>query len=172
MIEGEGLRVDENAGDALRLVQASLADPSLCDVDPAWAEREFLPRVPADLGLLRRDLDRRLDRDAKNRTKDLTARGKKEAASLRKVIADQEKRLAKHKAEVQKKYGDGGNQLSLDFDAKEREQLLGDIAYWDKRIAELAPQAEEEAAPIEKHYSVVSARREAVGLVYLWPVTG
>jgi hypothetical protein len=172
IIEGTTLRLEDNADDAKRLVHMALEDPALNQVDLAWTERELLPRVSKDLGGLRRDLDKVFDRRINDAKKELVARGKKEATALRKVIADQAKRLAKHQTDAQKKFGVDGQQLSLEFDTKEREQILDDLAYWGKRIAELAPQADAEAGRIEKHYTVGAPRREAVGLVYLWPVSG
>jgi len=173
VIESSTLRLEENAAEALRLVRASLDDAALCQVDPSWTERELLPRVTPDVEVLRKELDKHFDRKTKEAKKELEGRGKTEAAALRKVIADQEKRLVKHKAEVQKKFPElrAGQQL-LGFSAKEYEQIQDDIEYWDKRILELKPQADAEADRIKQHYTVGPPRCERVGLVYLWPLSG
>ncbi len=173
VIESTTLRLEENADHAKRLVQTSLQDAGLREVDRAWSERELLPRVSSDLTLLSRELDKVFDRRIKEAKKELEVRGKLEAAALRRVLFDQEKRLAKHRADVEKKFPElrAGQQL-LGYTAKEYEQLQDDIAYWNKRIHELKPQADVEAGRIERHYTVGAPRREAVGLVYLWPVSG
>jgi hypothetical protein len=179
-IEGKKLSPVADATAAAELVKSTLAawqgrapdERRAAALPEAWIQQEILPRVAGDMAVLRPLLDKRLDRERAERTRQLTARGKKEAADLRRIVTAQEKRLERHRADARKKYRIGEDQQLLDFDAKERDQLLSDLAYWDERLHQLGPQAEREAEQIQAHYEVRSARREVVGLVYLWPRSG
>ncbi|WP_437552936.1 DISARM system SNF2-like helicase DrmD [Sorangium sp. So ce367] len=169
----EPLTILDDPAEPLALVREALADPALHDVDLDWARRTFLPSVPAHLEALGPRLKRRLDERQRQADRLLAERGKKEATALVKIVTDQAKRLERHRAELKKRYGIGsGDQLLLGFAEDERDQILDDLAYWDRRLVDLEPQALAEAARIREHYHVRSTRHEAVGLVYLWPQSG
>jgi hypothetical protein len=180
-IEGSALVPLDDPREAVDLVRRTLA--AFQDAAPEerarrtalekWARGEILPRVGPDLAVLRPLLDARLERERTERVKQLVARGRKEAADLKRIITAQEKRLQKHRADARKKFGlDDGRQMLLDFNVKERDQILADLDYWDERLRELGPQAEAEATEIQRHFGVQSVRREAAGIVYLWPRSG
>ena len=121
-IEGSTLTPLDDPREAVDLVRRTLA--AFQDAAPderarrtapeKWAHAEILPRVGPDLAVLRPLLDARLERERVERVKQLVARGRKEAADLKRIITAQEKRLQKHRAEARKKYGlDDGRQRKL-----------------------------------------------------------
>ena len=140
--------------------------------EKTWFDAEIIPRIDSDLAVLRPLLDARFDKERGERVKQLNARGTKEAADMKGIISAQSKRIAQHEREANKKYKIGTNQQLLGFTVDEHDQVLSDLEHWKKRLEELGPQAEAEAADIQQHYVVQSVRREAVGLVYLWPTSG
>jgi hypothetical protein len=140
--------------------------------DPEWFDKEIVSRIPSDLAVLRPMLDQRFDKEKGEGVKQLTARGRKESADMKRIITAQSKRIEQHEREANKKYKIGTNQQLLGFTVDEHDQVLSDLAHWKKRLVELGPQAEAEAADIQQHYVVQSVRREASGLVYLWPTSG
>jgi hypothetical protein len=156
------------------LAYQRLDEKQRLDVLPyaSWFDEEIIPRIPSDLAVLRPLLDQRFDKEKSEGVKQLTARGRKESADMKRIITAQSKRIEQHERDANKKYKIGTNQQLLGFTVDEHDQVLSDLAHWKKRLVELGPQAEAEAADIQQHYVVQSVRREASGLVYLWPTSG
>jgi len=62
-------------------------------------------------------------------------------------------------------------QMLLDFNEDERRQKEQDRRYWEVRLGEVKQERETEPDRIRALYEVKARRLEAVGLVYLWPVS-
>ncbi len=99
--------------------------------------------------------------------KSLTSRGQKEAKEMRAILESQQKRILV----TQKKREAEAEQLAL-FAENEKKQMDADKRYWHKRLEQLEKELDTEPARIRESYDVKAPRFEAVGLVYLWPVTG
>lgn len=128
--------------------------------------RQLQAAAPADVRELLRHLEvrgRELGREAENR---LAARGRIESETMREILEGQRKRVE----ETATKYRNP--QLSLDFDQEEKRQLDANRRHWEKRLLAIDRELESEPTRIREIYRVKARRIEAVGLVYLWPVTG
>ncbi len=117
------------------------------------------------------DIDQLLPRmEAKGRelaadaTRKLAERGEREAASMRRILEEQQKR-------VLDTIGKNVN-VPLGFDFEATRQFEADRRHWAKRRDALLRELEVEPKRIGAMYDVQAARVDPVGLVYLWPVTG
>ncbi|WFU56825.1 DISARM system SNF2-like helicase DrmD [Bradyrhizobium pachyrhizi] len=98
--------------------------------------------------------------------KQLLAVGEAEAKSLRRLLEDQHKRVARADAESDDK------QLSLLPELQaEAEQRRRDRRHWKVKLEKLTTEIEQEPERVRRAYSVVADRLETIGLVYLWPET-
>ena len=84
---------------------------------------------------------------------------------MREILESQRKRIlaTQKKREAQ--------QLPLLVEL-EKKQLDADKRHWQERLEQLEHELESEPQRIRDSYDVKAPRFEAVGLVYLWPVTG
>jgi hypothetical protein len=127
---------------------------------------EMLGRqAPRDVEELLGELEARFDEAARAATDRLIARGEKEAGEMADVLTRQRKAIL----EQQREYDDQG---VLSFDAKEKRQLEADRKAWRERLDALDEEMSSEPGRIKNMYEVKLARREPVGLVYLWPRSG
>ncbi len=120
-----------------------------------------------DLEQLLPQLEKQSERARKEGIKSLTSRGQKEAKEMRAILESQQKRIL---ATQQKREAEA-EQLAL-FAESEKKQMDADKRYWHKRLEQLEKELDTEPARIRDSYDVKAPRFEAVGLVYLWPVTG
>ncbi len=120
-----------------------------------------------DLEQLLPQLEKQSERARKEGIKSLTSRGQKEAKEMRAILESQQKRILA----TQKKREAEAEQLAL-FAESEKKQMDADKRYWHKRLEQLEKELDTEPARIRESYEVKAPRFEAVGLVYLWPVTG
>lgn len=133
----------------------------------ATAQDRLRATLPQDLADLLPHLEERGAQLAQEAQRELQQRGEKEAAGMREILLDQQKRLR----ETATKYQTDA-QLPLGFSEDEQRQLEANRRHWDKRLAALSGELEREPARIREVYAVRANRLEPVGLVYLWPVTG
>jgi hypothetical protein len=126
---------------------------------------ELRVSAPRHLAALRAPLDLEADAHYAEAVNKLRARADEEAEKLRKILEGQ-------KALIERRLGDVGRQVELEFtDAErdQRQQLEDDIAFWKKRLASIPKEIESEPAQLRALYDVVLKKLEVVGLVYLWP---
>lgn len=143
--------------DALR----SSREPSAAVIDRICA---LARRDAADL---EPELRRRADERLTEVTRDLTKRGDEEARNLAQLLESQRNRIAK----AEKGYDP--KQLALPGIAEaERRQYERNRRHWTVRLAEIEREIAEEPQRAREAYTVKAHRLEAVGLVYLWPVSG
>ena len=150
--------------DVLELLETSLASPYLQQVSQAVKERLKQSAVQ-DVAELIPHLERRAKVLAQRAAKKLTERGLKEAAEMKKILEEQQMRIAKRQEETK------AVQLSL-FPIDEQRQLEADSRHWEKRLRTIASELISEPARIEAAYKVKAVRVEPVGVIYLWPISG
>jgi superfamily II DNA or RNA helicase len=149
----------------LELLEEALVEEGAGAIPTKVTER-LRAAAPRDVGELLPHLEARAEEQGKDVESKLTARGAKEADSMREVLQRQRERVAATSA----KYRDP--QLSLDFDDREQRQLQANRRHWERRLVTLERELETEPQRIREGYLVRARRIEPVGLVYLWPVTG
>jgi hypothetical protein len=100
-------------------------------------------------------------------TGQLANRGEQEAKSLSDLLEQQRWRIEKAASELDPQ------QLTLDLaPPEERREREADRRHWETRLARLEREVREEPKRIRESYEVRAHRLEAVGIVYLWPVSG
>ena len=106
---------------------------------------------------------------ARDAIEKLNRRAEDESKTMREILETQKRHI---EATVEK-YSRPDVQLTLPgMKDEERRQLQDNQRYWQKRLASLDRELEEEPGRIRELYQVQARRLEPVGLVYLWPVTG
>lgn len=148
----------------LELLEHSLASPHLQQVAEGVKER-LKKSAAQDVAELIPHLERRANVLAQRAEKKLTERGLKEASEMKKILEEQQTRIAKCQEESKVV------QLSLPF-IEEQRQLDADRRHWEKRIKAIASELISEPARIETAYQVKAVRVEPVGVIYLWPISG
>jgi hypothetical protein len=141
-------------------VEAALRDPrhpppTILERVRAWAAKDACDLEP--------ELRRRAAEARDAAAKALVERGRREAESLRALIAAQRDRVAKAESEPE------DPQLTLDLDAEEAKQHRLDRAHWRRKLVELDAQLETEPRRLRESYEIRADRVEVVGLLYLWP---
>ncbi|MEY9161640.1 DISARM system SNF2-like helicase DrmD [Bradyrhizobium japonicum] len=125
--------------------------------------RQWATRDAADL---EPELQRRAEAQKAAATKQLLAVGEGEAKSLRRLLEDQHRRVARADAEPD------DEQLSLLPELQaEAEQRRRDRRHWKTKLERLTTEIDQEPERVRRAYSVVADRLETIGLVYLWPET-
>jgi hypothetical protein len=156
---------EESTAEALQLLEKALSTQA------APASPQVRSRLTAsaarDLEELRKSLEQRQARLAREAIATLKKRGDKEATEMRAILESQRKRIL----DTEKKKEKEAEQLAL-FAADELKQLEADKRYWHRRLQSLEQELTTEPERIRKGYEVRATRFEPVGLVYLWPVTG
>jgi plasmid stabilization system protein ParE len=100
-------------------------------------------------------------------TKDLKERGEQEAKSLLRLLEAQRDRIAKADRDYDPR------QLALPGVAEEeRRQRERDRKHWTNRLVEIEREITVEPPRVREAYEPKAHRLEAVGLVYLWPISG
>ncbi|MCC7178691.1 MAG: helicase [Acidobacteria bacterium] len=163
----EPLAMDDQATtEALDLLERALKSGDGAPASPQVRAR-LATSAAKDLEELRKHLEQRQARLAKDAIATLRKRGDKEAAEMRAILESQKKRIL----DTQKRKEKEATQLAL-FAADELKQLEADKRYWHRRLDSLEQELTTEPERIRKGYEVRATRFEPVGLVYLWPVTG
>ena len=157
---------DQATAEALDLLERAFKSGDGAPASPQVRAR-LATSAAKDLEELRKHLEQRQVKLAKDATATLKKRGDKEAAEMRAILESQRKRIL----DTQKKKEKEATQLAL-FAADELKQLEADKRYWHRRLESLEQELTTEPDRIRKGYEVRATRFEPVGLVYLWPVTG
>ena len=156
------------ADNTLELLNDALAaTPNPPSPQPASTPAEtLLATVPQDVRELMTHLQARAEQCAADARQNLQKRGQAEAAAMREILQDQQKRISR--CVDQYKTADPA-QTTLSFDQAERRQLEADHRYWAKRLANLEREITEQPQRIADVYNIHAQRVEPVGLVYLLP---
>jgi superfamily II DNA or RNA helicase len=149
----------------LDLLETALLPTGMKGVDPVIQEK-LRNAAATDIAELLPQLEQRGRELAEGARLMLAKRAEQEATAMRTILEEQKKRVA----ETATKYKD--SQLMLDFNDDENRQLESNKRHWDKRLHAIDQELATEPARIRSIYEVKAQRIEAVGLVYLWPVTG
>ena len=126
-------------------------------------ESKLLASVSLDIEELLPHLHQRGEEYAEEATKKLLQRGQDEANKMRLLLESQRKHILDKKLE--------DSQRTLPFQQEELRQLNADRRHWDRRLAELEAELENEPGRIRDIYSIRAKRIEPVGIVYLWPMS-
>ena len=97
----------------------------------------------------------------------LAERGAREEQDLRETLERQRDRVVLELTRYDREF----TQLTLGFDAKERQQVETNMRGWRRRLEQFETDLEEEPVRLREFYEVQARRVEPVGLVYLWPET-
>jgi superfamily II DNA/RNA helicase len=149
----------------LDLLEVALLPTGGPDVDPV-IQAKLREAASRDIEELRPHLDLRAKDLAEKARVDLAKRAEQEATAMRKILEEQQKRVA----ETAGKYNNP--QLMLDFNDDEQRQLESNKRHWEKRLKAIDQELATEPERIRALYEVKAQRIEPVGLVYLWPMSG
>lgn len=152
--------------DVLRQVEDGLIHPYLREAEPQLRER-LRAHAARDVAELTPHLERRAAVLVERARRDLTKRGETEALEMADILAGQRSRILARQKEIE----DQSAQGRLAFNPEEERQLAADRRYWVERLQAIARELEAEPDRIRKSYVVRAPRVEAVGLVYLWPLS-
>lgn len=154
------LRLLRQGLDAEALTLASL-DDALRDGKAASeaVSSEVLKRRQSDIATLRTEFEHRSVPLIQVVTEQLRELGKKEEASMRRLLIDQRTRLQKQASEPEQR----------EFNFEEQRQVEADRRHWQKKLDRLTQEIDLEPEKIRKGYDVIASRLEPVGLIYLWP---
>ena len=120
---------------------------------------EALKRRQSDIATLRTEFEHRSVPLIQAVTEQLKELGKKEEASMRRLLIDQRTRLQKQAGEPEQR----------EFNFEEQRQVEADRRHWQKKLDRLTQEIDIEPEKIRKGYDVIASRLEPVGLIYLWP---
>jgi len=158
---GEG-----DKADVLKLVEEGLAQPRLRESEEPLRERLRAYGVK-DVTELTPHLERRAQVLIERAKRDLTKRGESEAREMVGILEGQKERIDARQKEIEA----DAHQGKLNFNADEDRQLSADRRFWDARLVAIEKEIVSEPARIRQSYIVRAPRIEAVGLVYLWPLS-
>mgnify|MGYP000851033563 FL=1 len=163
-----GLRAmgEEGKADVLRLIEDALAEPRLREAETPLQVR-LRQHASRDVAELTPNLERRAAVLADRAARELGKRSDAEAADMAKILVSQRERIEQR----QRQLDEESRQGRLAFDADEERQLADDRRYWQTRLSAIARELEGEPQRIRRSYQVRATRVEAVGLVYLWPLS-
>jgi hypothetical protein len=94
-------------------------------------------------------------------------RGDTEARDMAAILEAQRERIEARQQEIAAEARQG----RLGFNPDEERQLAADQRYWVDRLQSIARELEAEPDRVRKSYVVKATRVEAVGIVYLWPLS-
>lgn len=158
---GEG-----DKADVLRLVEEALAQPRLREAEPPLQER-LRAHAARDVAELTPHLERRATVLIERARRDLTKRGEVEARDMAAILEGQRERILLRQRELEEESRQG----RLAFNPDEERQLAADRKHWSDRLKAIARELEAEPERVSKSYIVRATRIEAVGIVYLWPLS-
>ena len=157
---GEGEKAN-----VLKLVEEALATPRLCEAEPAL-QAMLRAHASRDVGELKPQLEGRAATLVERALRDLAKRGELEASEMAAILEGQRERIHTRKGEIE-----GSAQLALAFNPDETRQLEADRRHWEDRLKAIARELKAEPERIRNSYVVKATRIEAVGVVYLWPLS-
>jgi superfamily II DNA or RNA helicase len=150
----------------LELLEASLNPKSHVSQISDQVRKRLLDSIRSDVEQLLPHLDQRGAQAKKDAEKALSERGQIEADAITKILEEQRARVLKELGRTD------DQQLLLGFSVDERRQFESNRRYWQRWIANVEGDLQQEPARILDFYKTVSSRVEPIGLAYLWPVTG
>lgn len=157
---------EEGKAEVLRQIEEALAQPRLREVEPSLASR-LRQHASLDVATLTPSLDARAKTLADRATRELGKRAAAEAADMAKILESQRDRIQKRQQQLEEESRQG----RLAFDADEARQLGEDSRYWKVRLSAIERELADEPDRIRRSYNVRATRIEAVGVVYLWPLS-
>jgi ERCC4-related helicase len=152
--------------DVLRLVEEALGQPRLRESSPALSER-LRAHAGRDVAELQPHLERRAKLLITRATRDLQKRADTEAKDMATILQSQRARILARQQHIEEESRQG----KLAFNPDEERQLAADRRYWVERLSAIARELEAEPERVRRSYIVRATRIEAVGLVYLWPLS-
>ena len=158
---GEG-----DKADVLRLVEEGLAQPRLREVAASLQER-LRSEAARDVAELTPHLERRAAVLVERARRDLTKRGEAESRDMASILEGQRQRILDRQRELEEESKQG----RLAFHPDEERQLAADRRHWGERLNAIALELAAEPERVRKSYVVKATRVEAVGIVYLWPLS-
>ena len=158
---GEG-----DKADVLKLVEEALAQPRLRESERPLQER-LRAHAARDVKELTPHLERRATVLVERARRELTKRGDTEARDMAGILEGQRERILARQREIE----EDSRQGRLGFNADEERQLAADRRHWVDRLQSIARELEAEPDRVRKSYVVKATRVEAVGIVYLWPLS-
>ncbi len=158
---GEG-----DKADVLKLVEEGLAQPRLREAGDTLREK-LCAHAARDVAELTPHLERRAAVLVERARRDLTKRGESEAREMGEILEGQRERILLRQQEIEEESRQG----RLAFDLDEQRQLAADRRFWVDRLQAIARELSAEPDRIRKSYLVKATRIEAVGMVYLWPLS-
>jgi ERCC4-related helicase len=158
---GEG-----DKADVLRLVEEGLAQPRLRETEKPLQER-LRGHAARDVAELTPHLERRATALVDRARRDLSKRGEAEARDMAGILQGQRERIVARQHEVEEQSRQG----KLAFNPEEERQLAADRRHWVDRLQAIARELDAEPERIRTSYVVKATRVEAVGIVYLWPLS-
>ncbi len=150
----------------LKLVEDALATPRLCEAEPPL-QAHLRAHAARDVADLTPHLERRADALVERALRDLAKRGDTEAREMTAILEGQRARIHARQRELEK----DAAQLALAFNTDETRQLEADRRHWADRLTAIARELGAEPDRIRRSYEVKATRIEAVGVVYLWPLS-
>lgn len=158
---GEG-----DKADVLKLIEEALAQPRLRESEAPLQDR-LRSGASRDVAELTPHLQRRADLLIERASRELGKRAEAEAADMAKILTAQRERIHRRQQQLDEESRQG----RLAFNPDEERQLADDQRYWQARLSAIARELADEPDRIRRSYHVRATRIEAVGLVYLWPLS-
>jgi hypothetical protein len=152
--------------DVLKLVEEGLAQPRLREAD-ATLQAHLRAHAGRDVAELTPHLERRAAELVERARRELTKRGETEARDMAGILEGQRARIQARQRELDEESRQG----RLAFDPEEERQLAADRRHWVERLGAIASELAAEPERIRKSYVVKATRVEALGVVYLWPLS-
>ncbi|MEQ1653652.1 MAG: helicase-related protein [Hyphomicrobium sp.] len=158
------------AGDAIKpLTDDVVGMHAIAQLEQALSQRDpvpdavaarFTPGIASDVAALRPALEALGNARRAEVAKELSLRGREEAASLKKLLQAQIDRI---RAEQKK----DDRQLTLEFDEQQSRQRAADRKSWEGKIERLSRDLEDEPERLRASFEIRAARIEPLGMVYL-----
>jgi hypothetical protein len=157
---------EEADRNAIRMLEQVLAESPKLEAVPEGVQSKLRGAAPKIFAGLWTPVREEADSLAHDAERKLRERGVQESEALKVILADQRKAIL---AEIERRLG--GQQLTLQYDKREREQFRKEKESMDDRLVSIEQEIEREPAQIQALYKVSLRRLEPVGLVFLWPET-
>lgn len=163
-----GLRAlgESDKADVLKLIEDALAQPRLREAGESLMKR-LRAHAARDVAELNPHLERRAAVLVERAQRDLKKRGETEARDMAGILEAQRARIRARQEEVEEETRQG----KLAFNPEEERQLAADRKHWVARLEAIVRELDAEPERIRKSYVVKATRVEAVGIVYLWPLS-
>lgn len=160
---------DADGGAIKPLTDVAVGAPLTAQLEQALGQRNpvpdavaarFTPGIAKDVAALRPALEAQASARRTDVAKELSQRGREEAASLKTLLQAQINRI---RAEQKK----DDRQLSLEFDEQQSRQRAADRNSWEGKIERLLRDLEDEPERLRASFEIRAARIEPLGMVYL-----